>query len=107
MIRLLQNWFWILAAFLLLPSPGIAAYQPHRFGRPIKQDDRYFIVKQMLPPLQRDDVLTTLSGYGESIPVTYTNSPEGVSTWLKENVLDGGCTIGFDVEVSRLTLVCM
>jgi hypothetical protein len=84
----------------------MAAYQPHRFGRPIKQDDRYFLVKQMLPPLQRDDVLTTLSGYGESIPVVYTNSPKGVSAWLEENIPNGGCTIGFDVEVCTLILVC-
>lgn len=92
-----------------------AAYQPHRFGRPIKQDDRFFIVEQMLPALHREAVGKNLtfvssdtdrpfSSYGDSIPVTYTNSPKGVSDWLAKNIPKEGVTIGFDVEV-RIVLV--
>ena len=100
-----------LPSLLLFTSMVIdgMAYQPHRFGRPIKQDDRYFVVEQMLPALHREAVWknttfvlsedSPFSCHGDSIPVTYTNSPKGVSDWLAKNIPKDGGTIGFDVEV--------
>lgn len=81
-----------------------AAYQPHRFGRPIKEDNRYFVVEQILPALHSEDVFNSQTeraipaSHGEAIPVTYTNSPRGVSDWLAANIPLGDATIGFDVE---------
>jgi len=43
----------------------------------------------------------SISSYGVSVPVTYTNDPKTVYRWMSDHLPYEGCTIGFDVEVSE------
>jgi hypothetical protein len=69
-----------------------------------KRESRYFAQESMLPPLPRIDVENTVTPARESdrsLPVLYTNDPKLVSRWLSDNIETDGCTLGFDLEVSK------
>jgi len=67
-----------------------------------------FAHESVLPPLPRIETPSTADTESavlsdESNPglsVLYTNDPKMVSRWLSDHVATGGCTLGFDLEVS-------
>lgn len=102
---------------LVLLLLGVA----HGFMSSEFSSTRYFTDKGLLPPLKgrglqpfalnqtsdtatlpyTTDTSSVLSLHGSSVPVTYTNNPKSVYRWLSDNLPYEGCTVGFDVEVSR------
>lgn len=76
-----------------------------------RRESRYFAENHLLPPLSRfnamvssnatsvcSDLVSESSSF--DLPVLYTNDPQKVGHWLRDNVPCTGCTLGFDVEVS-------
>jgi len=73
-----------------------------------KRMSMQFAHESVLPPLPRIETPSTADTESavlsdESNPglsVLYTNDPKMVSRWLSDHVATGGCTLGFDLEVS-------